>query len=212
MIEMTFLEAAHYIAEKNLVSASSGNMSHCRYESHGSKIWITATGAWFSNLCVDDIVECSFPDGKVLRAHSDNKPSSELKMHLDIFNVRKGINTVLHFQSPYATTLAASFTGSWLGRLSVIPEIPYYIGSIGCVDYYTPGSDALAESVAEAAAAYDVVFMKNHGQIVVGTSFMDVIQKASFVELASMILVNGKEIQTLTDQNVADLVAYRNKK
>jgi ribulose-5-phosphate 4-epimerase/fuculose-1-phosphate aldolase len=80
------------------------------------------------------------------------------------------------------------------------------------VDYYTPGSDALAESVAEAAAAYDVVFMKNHGQIVVGTSFMDVIQKASFVELASMILVNGKEIQTLTDQNVADLVAYRNKK
>jgi len=54
--------------------------------------------------------------------------------------------------------------------------------------------------------------MKNHGQIVVGTSFMDVIQKASFIELASMVLVNGKEIQTLTDQNVTDLVKYRNKK
>jgi len=212
MLEMTFLDAAHYIAEKGLVCASSGNMSHCRYESHGSKIWVTATGAWFSHLCVDDIVECSFPDGEVLRAHSDNKPSSELKMHLEILRIRNKMNTVLHFQSPYATTLAASFTGSWLGRLSVIPEIPYYVGSIGCVDYSTPGSDELAESVAEAAAAYDVVFMKNHGQIVVGTSFMDVIQKASFVELASMILVHGQGIQTLTDQNVADLVKYRNKK
>jgi ribulose-5-phosphate 4-epimerase/fuculose-1-phosphate aldolase len=211
--DFDFFEAAQYIGEKNLVTASSGNLSYLWSDDSGKKLWITASGSWLSQLSLDDLVECSFPEGYVVRTGCPGaKPSSELDMHLEILRAREDVKTVLHFQSPCATMLAASNRDSWDDMLNTIPEIPYYIGDIGWVEYYTPGSHVLADRVAFELKTHDVVFLQNHGQVAVGTSLKDVIQKASFVELASSIVVHGKSLNLLTTKQRQELVEYRNKK
>jgi ribulose-5-phosphate 4-epimerase/fuculose-1-phosphate aldolase len=53
---------------------------------------------------------------------------------------------------------------------------------------------------------HDLAMMANHGQIVVGKSFDDVIQKAVFFELAcEIILRGGDDIRPLAPQAVAEL-------
>ncbi|NUO08833.1 MAG: class II aldolase/adducin family protein [Candidatus Brocadia sp.] len=92
------------------------------------------------------------------------------------------------------------------GKFFVIPEVPYYIGSIAVVPYLNPGSSDLAREVITAMKGHDLVVLKNHGQVTVGKTFADVIQKASFFELAYEIVLHaGDQIQFLSDDVVACL-------
>jgi ribulose-5-phosphate 4-epimerase/fuculose-1-phosphate aldolase len=212
MSDFDFFDAARYIAQKGLVVGSSGNLSHLwRDALDGNTLWITASGSWFRDLSLEDLVECSFPDGEVKRAHKPlNKPSSELKMHLEILKKRDDINTVLHFQSPYATVMATSYRGPY-ASFCTIPEIPYYLGEIGWVNYYCPGSAELSEKVSKKIEkGHDAVILQNHGQLVVGSSIRDAVQKALFLELACMtVVLNGPNTQILTENQEKDLREYK---
>jgi ribulose-5-phosphate 4-epimerase/fuculose-1-phosphate aldolase len=211
MLYFDFFTAARYVADKGLVCASSGNMSY-RFHTgdEDEKMWITASGAWLGTLDLDDYVECDFPSGDIISAPRSKKPSTEFKMHLEILKTRKDVSVVLHFQSPYATTLAASNPGTWIDLINVIPEVPFYLGRIGLAEYCTPGSIELATKVAASILEHDAVMMQNHGQVVVGDSFTDVINKASFLELASQIVVGGNSLKLLSCEQQQDLIKYRN--
>jgi ribulose-5-phosphate 4-epimerase/fuculose-1-phosphate aldolase len=71
----------------------------------------------------------------------------------------------------------------------VIPEIPYYLSKIGKVRRLPPGSDILAQEVAEEFQNEEVsaVLMQSHGIITTGRTFKETIQKTLFLELACRI-------------------------
>jgi ribulose-5-phosphate 4-epimerase/fuculose-1-phosphate aldolase len=209
---LDFFEAARYLASKGLVSASSGNLSHVFTVGDKKNMWVTASGSWFENFGLDDLVECSFPEGVVQQSRKGKSPTSELAMHLQILWVRSDVNTVLHFQAPYATVLAASDPRMYERDINTIPEVPYYLGEIGIESYYAPGSKELADAVSERIKTVDAIMLMNHGQIVVGKSLEDVVQKTMFFELACMTVVLGKGIMRLNEAQRSDLVAYRKKK
>jgi L-fuculose-phosphate aldolase len=205
-----FFEAARYVGRKNLVSGSSGNLSHLWREK--ASLWISASGSWLEALSFDDLVECSFPDGAVSRSEQGKKPSSELHMHLEILKKRPDVNTVLHFQAPYATVISASSPIAYEQNLDTIPEVPYYLGKVGIIDYVLPGSDELASMVAQEIESHDALILQNHGQLVVGVSLEEVIQKALFLEFACMTVALGKETERLTQTDIAALQKYKTQK
>ncbi|MCI5122508.1 MAG: class II aldolase/adducin family protein [Candidatus Electrothrix sp. AUS4] len=195
-----FINTAHKIAQHGLVLCGSGNLS-CRKDEH--HILISASGAWLSDLTEEQIAICRIEDGVCING---KKPSIELGFHQQTLKQRRDVNTVLHFQSPYATALACSDDMEAAKDLPLIPELPYYIGPVATVPYLTPGSEELAQAVAAALQEHDLAVLRNHGQVTVGKDYREVLQRALFFEFAAAIYfrtnqqpvpIDGQEIDFL---------------
>ena len=193
-----FIAAARRIAEHGLVLCSSGNLSWRLGE---KCMLITVTDSWMSTMSKDQIAVCRIDDGATL---NDKQPSKEIGFHAGILQERSDVNVVLHYQSPYATTL--SCRKEQVENFSVIPEIPYYIAPAAWVPYFTPGSNELADAITSAMKHHDVAILRNHGLVAVGRTFDDVITKAVFFELACKIIVHaGQHVQVLSKEAIVEL-------
>ncbi len=109
-----FLEHCHEAAARDLVRCSSGNISH---RLDDERFLVTATGSWMENLSKTEISVCRIADGTLL---SGLKPTGEIGFYAGILKTRPDVNVVMHFQSPYATTLACRNTDDI--DFFVIPE------------------------------------------------------------------------------------------
>jgi ribulose-5-phosphate 4-epimerase/fuculose-1-phosphate aldolase len=197
-----FAAAAHRMAEAQLLFCASGNLSQ---RISGNRMLITGTGTWLGLLTASQVAVCDLRNGAALEGCT---PSKEIGFHAGILRERKDVEVVLHFQSPHATTLAC--VGVRKIDYFMVPEVPYYLGPIASIPYLTPGSQELAEAVTEACRKHDCVVLRNHGQVVVGKSFDDVIQKAVVFEQACRIIVEaGAHLKTLSPRAVAALLAER---
>jgi ribulose-5-phosphate 4-epimerase/fuculose-1-phosphate aldolase len=187
-----FIKTARLCAHHSLVLCSSGNLS-CRI--NRNEMMITSAGSWMSELSPKDIVTCDIKHGKII--HGKIKPSSETYLHRMIYPINDKNTAVLHFQSECATAIACNKKTSSI-NFNVIPEIPYYIGDIGVVPAFKPGSIELAESVAEQSKNHKLIIMKNHGIVAIGNNLRQVLQISMFFELCcKIILVNGNNISTI---------------
>lgn len=191
---------ANETAKHALIKCSSGNLSH---RVQNNQMLISASGCWLSELTAKQIAIFNIDNGTLI---NDIKPSAEHKFHLGIMQSRKEINTVLHFQSQAATTIACMGIEP---DYNVIIEIPIYIGKICHLPYFTPGSHQLAEAVIDKMRECSLVQLSNHGQVVCGKSYQDVIQKAVFFELACNILLQSNfSAKALNNVQVESLLTY----
>jgi len=199
-----FVEACRDAARRALVRCSCGNLSMRVDE---QSFLVTATGSWMERMTAEQATLCHTRDGAVLRGP---KPSSEVGFHAGILRARPELNVVLHFQTPCATALACRKPDGL--DYAVIPEVPYYIGSIAHVPYFTPGTDELAAAVTEAMRTNDMVLMANHGQVTAGRDYDQVVQNAEFFELACQILlIGGDAVAPMSAPAVEALRALRAK-
>jgi L-fuculose-phosphate aldolase len=93
------------------------------------------------------------------------KPSSEWRIHRDLYRARPEVGAVVHAHSPYAVSLAC------LRRH--IPPFHYMVAAAGgrdipCADYATFGTQALSDAVLTALTGRRACLMANHGQVAVG--------------------------------------------
>jgi ribulose-5-phosphate 4-epimerase/fuculose-1-phosphate aldolase len=192
----SFIRCAHRIARHQLVTCSSGNLSR----RVGDQVMISARGSWLSELRSDDIAICDLATGDLLNRV---QPSLESKFHLQILRTMEA-DVVLHYQAPYSTQFACSAHPP--SDLDIIPEIPYYIGEVGVVPYLDPGSDALADAVSGAMQHHNLILLRNHGQVVTGKSFREVLQRAAFLEMAAkMVILSSAPLQRLPEAAVEQL-------
>ena len=193
-----FVAAAHQVAEYGLVLCGSGNLS---WRVDDGLMLVTATGSWMASISPDGVAVCRIADGASLNGKN---PSKEIGFHAAILRERADVNVVLHFQSPYATTVACRQPE--MEDFSVIPEVPHYIGPVATVPYLPPGSRELADAVASAILGHELAILRNHGQVVVGDSLDQVIAKAMCFELACKIILGAAgRVQHLPADAVADL-------
>ena len=197
-----FVKACHEAASRRLMRCSSGNMSWRVDEKH---MLVTASRSWMGRLSPEDVVICSIEDGAVV---SGKKPTIEISFHAGILRARPDINVVMHFQTPFAATLACLRPGNI--NYCVIPEIPFYIGPVAQVPYLLPGTRELAEAVTEAMCEHDLVIMSNHGHVTVARHFDQVIENAEFFELAcGIILRGGDAVAPLPEAAVRELMGLK---
>jgi len=150
---------------------------------------ISGTRTWLGEIRPQQVAVVRIRDGHLLSGY---KPSAETPFHAGVLRARPDVNVVLHFQTPFATTVACRADADQL-NFFVIPEIPYSIGEIAFVPFLPPGSEALGAAVTAALQTHDLVVLRNHGAVTVGATFDDAIQKAAFFELACQIVVLAAE-------------------
>ena len=133
-----------------------------------------------SSRDADDVGPAASASDHRLRA------SSELKMHLALYAARPDVQAVVHAHPPTATGFAAA------GRslpADVLPELPVVVGPVALVPYARPGTQALADAIAECALGHEVFLLANHGVTAVGRSLNDAVLRLESVEQAARILL-----------------------
>ena len=95
-----FLEQAHRVGDAALTICSSGNLSW----RIGDEALVSGTGSWVPSLQKEKVSQCLVATGEVLNGV---KPSMESGFHLGVLRERPDCDVVLHFQSPFATAVAA---------------------------------------------------------------------------------------------------------
>ena len=196
-----FLKQAHRVGDAKLTICSSGNLSW----RIGDDALVSGTGSWVPELKAEKVSICRIETGEVLNGI---KPSMESGFHLGIMRQRPDVNVVLHFQSEYATDVSCMKKKP--ENFNVTAEVPCHVGrEIPIIPYFRPGSPELAKAVVEAMKDHNSILLTNHGQVVCGSSFDQVFERAMFFEMACRIIVqSGMDYSVLTPEEIDDLDKY----
>ncbi len=158
--------------DKGLVAANDGNIS---FRLNSENVLVTPTGVSKGHLTTSglEIVDLA---GTSL---SGGKPTSELPLHLYIYEKRPDVQAVVHAHPPYATGFATA--GLALDKC-VLAEIIVTIGSVPLAAYGTPSTPELPDSLEPFVDSCDAFLLANHGVVTVGKNLWDAYHKLERVE------------------------------
>lgn len=151
------IETAIAMNTSDINRGTSGNLSTRTDEG----FLITPSGKDYSGLNPGEIVEMNF-DGNW---EGSNRPSSEWRIHRDIYCAREDVSAIVHAHPTFCTTLAC------LGK--PIPAVHYMVAVAGgrnirCAPYATFGTQELSDHVLAALEDRKACLMANHGVLCVG--------------------------------------------
>lgn len=180
-IREAIVKAGYRLFLQGMLPGGDGNIS-VRVEESVFAITPSLVSKGF--LAPSDILLIS-ASGKVL--DGTGKPTTELPLHLTVYEGRPDINAVVHTHPPYVT--AFSVAGKKLPPC-VLPEIVVRVGSIVDVGYATPSTDESAFAIKPYLEESDVFILKNHGLVAIGTSLEEAVNLTESVEhLARVIFI-----------------------
>ncbi len=189
------------LVETGLTSGTSGNVS---IRTGDDSMLITPTGVAPARLKPEHVVHMSL-DGAV--AADQLTPSSEWRMHADIYRNKPQPGAVVHCHSHYATILACAH--------KPIPPLHYMLAAGGghevpLADYAIFGSQALSDAALAALKSYPACLLANHGQLATGRDLEGALKLAQLVEEVARwywgVLAMGAEPQLLSRDQMDEVV------
>jgi len=152
-------------------------------------------------MCITDL------DGKKIAG--DRNPSSEMKMHLEVYRQRPEVQAVVHAHPPIATGFAVA--GIPLDR-AVLAEVVTTLGSVPIAEYATPSTKELPESVRKYVKAHDGILLANHGALTLGADVFAAYYKMETIEHFAKISLVARMLggeRLLSREEVARLEKLR---
>jgi len=173
------IEVGATAVRSGLVLASGGNLS-ARLPG-ADEFVVTAAGTWFDRLVQADFSRLRVADGA--RLGGAEQPSTEWKLHWRTYRARPDVNAIVHLHPQHAVLVDA--LGEEI-RLTTLDHATY-VRSVGRVSLYPNGSDELAESAAEqAAAGHDAMVLAHHGCSALGADVGMAFRRAANLEEAAL--------------------------
>lgn len=197
------VEVGRRLWDRGYVAANDGNIS-VRLDDR--RLLTTPAGVSKGFMSPDMLVVTDFAGNKLA---GDRKPSSELKMHLQVYRDRPDANAVVHAHPPTATGFAVA--GIPLDR-AVLAEVVTTLGSIPIAEYATPSTDELPAACSKYLKAHDGLLLANHGALAIGPDLftayfrMETIEHFARITLVTRTL--GRE-HLLSRQEVQRLQGLR---
>lgn len=167
VLRAALLGTAREMVRSGLNAGTAGNASvRCT-----RGFLITPTGRPYEELSPDDMALVSM-DGNWQGPFA---PSSEWRIHRDIYLARPDTGAVLHAHSPFATALAC--------QRRPIPPFHYMVARFGgsnvrCASYATFGTQALSDGAIAALEGRSACLLANHGMVVLGHDLRGTLAKA----------------------------------
>jgi len=163
-LRLRLVTAVRRLGERGLNQGSSGNAS-VRF---GDGFLVTPSGKPCDSMSLEDLV---FVDAGG-EPHGRHAPSSEWRMHRDIFARFPQALAIVHTHSPFATTLAC--------LRKPIPAFHYEVAFAGgdnirCAEYATFGTQELSDHAIAALDERKACLLANHGVI----AWSDEIERAA---------------------------------
>jgi len=182
---------------------TSGNLS-VRLDRH--RLLVTPTGCSKAMLRSDDMVIVDLHGRHIA---GKRKVTSEVGMHLAIYNQRADVEAVIHSHPPVATGFACA--GRALDEM-ICQEGAMTLGPVPLARYATTGTPEVAASLAPHIPYHQAILMANHGAVSYGPTLLDAFLKMETLEhLAHIRLVTHQlgSHDILRDDQLDQLVRAR---
>jgi L-fuculose-phosphate aldolase len=153
------VDIGRLVYRKGWVAANDGNIT---IRLDAQRILATPTGVSKGMMHIDDLIVIDM-QGKKLSGRKEC--TSEVAMHMKIYEMRPDIHSVLHAHPPVATGFATA------GRplnLALLPEVIIGLGCVPLAAYGLPGTPALTDPLVPYIPGYDAIMMGNHGVVSYG--------------------------------------------
>lgn len=197
--------ACRHLADRGLSPGGSGNLSLRLAET----LLITPTGSSCSRVHPDQLANAPIT-GAPDPSPDSPRPSKELALHQAFYRVRPDVAAVVHLHSHFS--VAASClepTSAGVDATGPLPALtPYQVfGSLPVAPYAPPGSQALADQVAELVGEHSILLLANHGSLVGAADLDRAVDLAEELEAAARLafILAGVPHRRLSRAQVAQL-------
>ncbi|MTI62100.1 MAG: class II aldolase/adducin family protein [Firmicutes bacterium] len=192
--------------DKEFVAANDGNIS---VKINENQIIVTPTGVSKGGMAIESLVKMDL-DGNILSCGTWH-PSSEVKMHLQVYNLNPDVKAVVHAHPPLATAFAVARIP--LDR-PILAEAIVNLGIVPVSEYALTGSEEVPEAVTPFVNDYNAVLLANHGLLTWGQDLTQAFFRMETVEHYCKIIYYLKEIGAPVELNSAqikELISLREK-
>jgi L-fuculose-phosphate aldolase len=174
------VRAGARLGRRGLIAAAEGNLS-CRLDD--GSILVTPSGYRKDELTADDLVDVD-PAGVVAR-DGGRQPTSDLAIHLAVYEARPDIRAVAHAHLPASMGLTLAGERPDAGAL---PETAALLRNVPFVPFAEMGSVELAGRIAAAfakdpTAAPVAVILERHGAVAVSDEPDGAVDRLELVEV-----------------------------
>jgi L-fuculose-phosphate aldolase len=166
-----------------MVAANDGNIS-CRVAP--DLIWATPTGVSKGDMTADMLIKLDLVGNIIEGVY---KPSSELKMHIMIYEQSREVGAVTHAHPACATAFAVAHIPL---EKPVMPEAVINLGTVPVAPYATPGSLELAKSAASYVKDHRALLLANHGALSWGQDLKEAFFRLETLEHYAKILLYSR--------------------
>src|SRR5688572_3496759 len=153
------VEIGKLLYQKGWVAANDGNISA---RLSPERMLATPTGVSKGLMREDDLIVCDM-QGRKLEGRRER--TSEILMHLTIYEARPDVQAVVHAHPPVATGFAVA--GRALDQ-ALLPEVIVNLGCVPLASYGLPGTGELSDTLRPYIGDYDALLMANHGAVAYG--------------------------------------------
>ena len=178
------VDCARQAYAEGLFSGTSGNLS-VRTD---RGMLITPTSVRYETLSPEDIVHLR-PDGAVLEGRF--APSSEWRMHAEIYARFPAVGAIVHTHSPHATAFAAA--GKPIPESLI--EMRFFLGGeVPCAAYAPAGTREVGLRCCEVLSGRGGCLMANHGALAVGRDLDEALLRAEYIEDSAKITLLSMQL------------------
>lgn len=177
--------AGKMLLREGLVARTWGNVS---IKVNDTQMVITPSGRKYDELTPEEMV---LVDIYTLKYEGSLKPSSELKLHCQVYKTRPHIKAVIHTHQLYASIVAAA-------QKDVVvleEEHQKILGAkiIKAAPYALPNTKKITVETANAIEQSNAALMSNHGVVCIGTSLEHAFEVARTLEKACELFIASKK-------------------
>jgi L-fuculose-phosphate aldolase len=167
------IQIGRLVYQKGWVAANDGNIS-LRLDQ--DRLLCTPTGVSKGMMHPDDLIICDMKGDKL---EGRKERTSEILMHLTVYNMRPDVRAVVHAHPPVATGFATA--GKPLNQ-ALLPEVIIGLGCVPLAGYGLPGTNELTDPMLPYIPKYDAILMANHGAVCYGEEVWKAFFKMETVE------------------------------
>jgi L-fuculose-phosphate aldolase len=186
-IKKLIVEVGKRIWARGYVAANDGNITAVLND---RELLTTPTGVSKGFMTTDMIIKVD-REGRVISGHSAYRPSSEVKMHLEVYKTRPDVKSVVHAHPPFATSFAVA--GIPLDKC-VLPEAVIVIGAVPLAPYGLPSTMEIPDSIRELIKTSDAVLLQNHGTLTLGSDVLNAYHKLETLEHTASIVWKAMQL------------------
>jgi L-fuculose-phosphate aldolase len=196
------IETCLAMNEAGINQGTSGNVSVRTDEG----FLITASGIPYKKMKPHHVVEMDLDGGY----RGEYLPSTEWRMHLDIYKARPEAGAIVHVHSPHATAIAC--------LRKEVPPFHYMIGVTGgsnlrVSEYAEFGTPELSATMLKAMEGRTACLLANHGQICFGANLDKALWLAGEIEALCQqywsALLAGKPVILSDEEMVSVLKRFK---
>ncbi|MBK6338288.1 MAG: class II aldolase/adducin family protein [Bacteroidetes bacterium] len=178
-------DAGKMLLKEGLVARTWGNVS---IKVNDTQMVITPSGRKYDELTPNEMV---LVDIYTLKYEGNLKPSSELKLHCQIYKTKPEIGAVIHTHQMFGSIVAAAQVD-----VQVLDENHQNILGgkvIKAAPYALPNTKKITMATAKAIENSNAALMSNHGVVCIGKDLEHVFDVARTLEKACELFIESKK-------------------